>query len=74
MDIYKIIGHNVRGYREKVGWSQEKLAVRTGLATNYIGCVERAEKKPSVDTLVTLGKALKVDPSAFLIRDSYRDT
>jgi transcriptional regulator with XRE-family HTH domain len=63
----------VRGYREKLGWTQEKLAVRINTAPNYIGCIERAEKKPSIDTLVKIAKVLKIDPSHFLVKDSYKN-
>jgi transcriptional regulator with XRE-family HTH domain len=72
MNIYKIIGHNIRGYREKINWSQEKLAVRSHLTTNYIGNIERAERKITIETLVKIAKILKIGPQLLLIQDSYK--
>lgn len=72
MNIYKIIGHNIRGYREKINWTQEKLAVRTRLTVNYIGCVERCERKITIETMVKIAKTLKVEPNLLLIEESYK--
>ena len=40
--------------------SQEKLAEKAGLARNYIGNIERAEYKVTVETLARIAKALKL--------------
>lgn len=37
-------GNRVRELRTKNGWSQEKLAEKTGFHRTYIGMVERAER------------------------------
>ena len=44
----------------KAGLSQEKLAERANLARNYIGNIERAEYKVTVETLAQIAKALGV--------------
>jgi transcriptional regulator with XRE-family HTH domain len=72
MDIYKVIGDNIRGFRAKQGWTQEKLAIRAKLNTNYLGNVERAEKKVSIDTLQKIGKVLHVDLHLFFVSDAYK--
>jgi transcriptional regulator with XRE-family HTH domain len=59
-NISKILGEAIRTERIKAGLSQEKLAEKAGLARNYIGNIERAEYKVTVETLALIAKALKV--------------
>lgn len=59
-NVYKIIGEAIRAERLKAGLSQEALAEKASLARNYIGNIERAEKKISLETLVRVAKALNV--------------
>ena len=73
MTIYKIIGDNIRGIREKKGWTQEKLGVRANLNDKYIGCIERAEKKASIDALLVIAKVLHIDFYKLFIIDSHKD-
>lgn len=40
--------------------SQEELSLRTGVHRNFIGGIERAERNPSVVTIVRLASALGV--------------
>ncbi len=46
--------------------SQEKLAELSFLSTKYIGMVERAEKTPSLTTLVNIANALDVTADMLL--------
>ena len=59
-DVYKILGENIRIARVKAGLSQEQLAEKADLSRNYIGNVERAEYKITVETLVRIARALKL--------------
>jgi transcriptional regulator with XRE-family HTH domain len=72
MDIRIIVGDNIRGFRHKLDWSQEKLSVRAGLHINYISSVERGERNLGILNVVKIAKALKVDPNLLLIKDSYK--
>ena len=45
--------------RKKARFSQEKLAEKAGLTRNYIGDIERAEKKVTLEALAKIAKALK---------------
>ena len=56
----KILGENIRTAREKVKWSQEKLAEKAQLNRNYIGEIERAEKRSSLEALWKIAKALNI--------------
>ena len=72
MNIKRIAGDNIRGFRTLHDWSQEKLAAKAGLFYTYIGKVERGEATISITNLTNIAKALKVDPHLLLIKDSYK--
>ena len=57
--IYRILGEAVRIKRKKARLSQEQLAEKADLTRNYIGDIERAEKKITLETLAKIAKALK---------------
>ena len=59
-NISKLLGEKIRAERIKADLSQEKLAEKAGLARNYIGNIERAEYKVTVETLARIAKALKL--------------
>ena len=63
----KIVGDNIRYFRLKKEFSQEKLAVRSELTSEYISRVERAVQNISVDSLVRIANALKTEPYLFLV-------
>jgi transcriptional regulator with XRE-family HTH domain len=58
--ISKTLGVNIRSARVKAGLSQEQLAEKADLSRNYIGNVERAEYKITVETLARIAKALNL--------------
>jgi transcriptional regulator with XRE-family HTH domain len=58
--VSRILGETIRAKRIKAGLSQEKLAERADLARNYIGNIERAEYKVTVEALARIAKALGV--------------
>lgn len=58
--LSKILGETIRAERTKAGLSQEQLAEKAGLARNYIGNVERAEYKITVETLALIARALNL--------------
>lgn len=59
-NVHQQIAKNIRKQRELLGVSQEKIALIAGLNRAYIGYIERGERKPSVETLEKIAKALKV--------------
>jgi len=50
---------HIRARRKKASLSQEQLAEKADLTRNYIGDIERAEKKVTLETLAKIAKALK---------------
>ena len=55
---YKAIGSNIWNKRKLINLSQEELAFRINSARNYIGCIERGEKVPSITILLDIADAL----------------
>lgn len=62
----KKLGVKVRTVREKLGWSQETLAERTGLHRTYISGIERGARNPTLSVLLKLAAGLRV-PAGELI-------
>jgi transcriptional regulator with XRE-family HTH domain len=60
------LGDAIRRLRDERGVSQERLSLESGVHRNYIGGVERAERRPSVTTLARLAEALGMRPSELL--------
>jgi DNA-binding XRE family transcriptional regulator len=67
--VYLILGQAIRTQRKTAGLTQEMLAENCGLTRNYIGNIERAEYKPSIDTLIKITRTLKCR-----LADVFRET
>lgn len=70
MTILKIIGKNIRSYRQRAGLSQERLAELCGLHRTYVGAVERGERNISALNISKIAGALRIEPHQLLIEDS----
>ena len=57
----RIVGQRIREYRKQARLSQEKLAEKASLSYKFLGEVERGTENVSLDSLVRIAKALKVD-------------
>ncbi len=66
MDIRKLVGRNVRRYRQEKDWSQEELAFESGIHQTYLSGVENGNRNPTVTVLAKLADALGVQPAALL--------
>lgn len=64
--ILERFGEDLAARRRELGLSQEALALRAGLHRTYIGSVERAERNPTLTTLVRLAHALDCGPADLL--------
>ncbi len=62
MDTKRLIGVRMKSLRRGRGLTQERVAERTGLSVNYLSRIERGLENPTLDTLLGLAKALKVEP------------
>ncbi len=69
-NIRKALGDNVRYYRFKIGYTQEKLAELTDLSPRYISDIENYNGNISIDTLENIAKCLRVE-SYFLLKENH---
>jgi transcriptional regulator with XRE-family HTH domain len=60
------LGEALRDLRYQRRMSQELLSLESGLHRNYIGGIERAERRPTVMALATLATTLGVRPSELM--------
>lgn len=59
----KKLGKRIRTLRLAQGINQEALATDAGIERSYMGAIERGERNPSYDKLVSIAKALKISLS-----------
>ena len=82
---YRAMGVRVLLRRRELKITQEQLAERVGVSCSFIGHIERAEKKPSVETVVALcdslditadyllrGQKVRCEPAAMLSIHGYK--
>ena len=56
--FYKLLGQNIKKKRKEYNMTQQELADRLGLSLNFVGKIEVAFSKPSLDTLIDIAAAL----------------
>lgn len=56
----RILGENIRHFRARAKWSQERLAERADLHPTYVSDLENGKENVSVDTLARIARVLKV--------------
>lgn len=62
-DFYKQLGRNIRHRRDKLGLTQQELADKLGISLNFMGKIEVAFSKPSLDTLIKIAEGLEISVS-----------
>jgi transcriptional regulator with XRE-family HTH domain len=68
----KLIGENIRYFRRKCNLSQEELALRASLSTDFISKVERGVANISADSLYSIGEVLEIHPYLLLVTELKR--
>ncbi len=66
--IERAFGRALREAREKAAISQEKLALESGYHPTYISMLERGLYSPSVRTIFSVAKVLKINPAVLMDR------
>jgi len=60
-NLRRLLGANIKIYRNACGLSQSKLAEQAGTATNYISAIEGGRRFPSVEILEKIAFVLGID-------------
>jgi transcriptional regulator with XRE-family HTH domain len=69
MDMRRLVGRNVRRFRQERGLTQEQFAEVSGFSQQYISDLERGQRNPTVVSLYELAVALSVTPAELVTPD-----
>lgn len=61
-----LFGHRLAMLRKEKGWSQEQLALQSGLARSYLGGVERGQRNIALENIVKLARTLEVSAAVLM--------
>lgn len=61
-----LFGRHLAELRRAKGWSQEKLALESGLARSYLGGVERGQRNIALVNICKLAETLGVTPAELM--------
>jgi transcriptional regulator with XRE-family HTH domain len=64
-----VYAFNLKKHRQDRGWSQAKLAEKTGTSSHYIGMLETKFKFPSSEMIQKLAFALGIDPTELFFKE-----
>jgi len=65
-DPLRLFGLHLAALRKARGWSQERLALESGLARSYVGGIERGQRNVALINICILADTLGVSPSEML--------
>lgn len=66
---YDALGKNIQIYRKQANLTQAQLAEKTEYSDSYIGQLENARTKPSMEAIVRIASALSVTVDQLLVKD-----
>lgn len=72
LKLNEIFGNNVKYFRYRKKYTQEKVAELTETSVTYISQLELGHHTPSFDKLELLSKALDVEPFEFYVKRDFR--
>ena len=67
----KVIGHRVKYFRNKIGFSQEKLALEADVEISQISRIERGVINTSIVQMAVIAKALEIPLYRLFQSDSF---
>ena len=62
-------GKRLANCRKAKGWSQERLALESGIARSYLGGVERGQRNIALVNICRLAAALDISPAKLMMFD-----
>lgn len=66
LDPLTLFGRQLASLRKTRGWSQERLALESGLSRSYVGGVERGQRNIALLNICRLAETLGLPPSDLL--------
>jgi transcriptional regulator with XRE-family HTH domain len=70
MNIYNIIGRNIKKYRKEKGWTQRELSEKLLLSDSFIAKLESVTHQTlSIDTLEQIANILEVPITKFFEKE-----
>jgi transcriptional regulator with XRE-family HTH domain len=60
-NIREILAGNIKAYRRKYGFSQDKLSELAGISSQYLATVETCRKFPTPEVLDRIAEALDIE-------------
>jgi len=65
-EICTLFGQHLAELRKEIGWSQEKLALESGIARSYLGDVERGMRNIALINICLIADTLGVSPTELM--------
>ena len=65
-DPRRLLGQRLATLRKERNWSQERLALESGIARSYLGGVERGKRNVALLNICKLAHTLGVKPSELM--------
>ena len=62
-EFYRNLGQNIKNRRKELGLTQQQLADKMNMSLNFVGTIEIAFSKPSLDTLIEIADVLETTVS-----------
>ena len=62
-EFYRNLGQNIKNRRKELGLTQQQLADKMNMSLNFVGKIEVASSKPSLDTLIEIADVLETTVS-----------
>ncbi len=71
-DLQRIVGRNLRAYRQARDMSQEAFADLVGVHRTYMGGLERGERNLTLKSVERIAERLGIDALALMRQDESR--
>ncbi|MDO9405344.1 MAG: helix-turn-helix transcriptional regulator [Polaromonas sp.] len=66
IEVQRLFGEQLARQRKKLGWSQEKLSLESGIARSYLGGVERGQRNIALVNICRLAAAMGIKPEKLM--------
>ena len=73
MDMRKLVGRNVKHFRQRKGLTQEQFSEVSGFSQQYISGLEQGKRNPTIVSIYELARALDVSYLDLLTPQKKKD-